>query len=138
MLFPSFSLDTTVKLKSSLESLCYSAIASAQQQLFFFSKNCKTAKTFSKPQCQHQSEEKEQLNISLNISRSPNVQKLITGIHRGRPDWRDARGDLLTKVEIESNFSLEKLQQYFDHTTQVIARWPILTVGRKERNGLLS
>lgn len=30
-------------------------------------------------------------------------------------------------MEVESNFLLEKLQQYFDHTTQVIARWWILS-----------
>lgn len=65
-----------VKMKSSLENLCYSAIAFAQQQLFF-SKNCKTAKNISKPLCQPGSDEKEQLNISLNISTSPDVQKLI-------------------------------------------------------------
>lgn len=109
-------------------SFCYSAIASAWQQLFL-NKNCKTVKTWNISLCQHLSEEKEQW--PCNISRSSNERKLITGIHIGRPDWTDARGYLLTKMEIESNFSLEKLQLYFNHTTQVIARWPVLTVDRR-------
>lgn len=58
----------------------------------------------------------------LNVSNCPNDQNLIAIIHIARPDWTDARRHLLTKKELESNFSLEKLQLYFDHATQVIAR----------------
>jgi len=69
--------------------------------------------------------------MARNIFRSPNDQKLIADIHMSRPNWTNARRDLLTKVEIETNFSLEELQLYFHHATQVIARWPVLMVGRR-------
>lgn len=64
--------------------------------------------------------------IFLEVQMSKNFFQAFT-----EADLIDARRDFLTKVEMESSFPLEKLQQHFDHTTQVIATWPILTVGRR-------